>query len=249
VSVISTTTNAVVATIPVEPEPMGVAVTPNGARVYITHPYLDKVSLIITTTNPANNTVKTIDIPPPSAGWVGPVSGPYSVAIAPGGSRAYVTNKFSDSVTVIDTASNISGPMAVLIPRISVGSKPWGVAVAPNGNVYVANSGSDSVSVIDTGNHVATIPNVRRNPVGVAIDPSGNHVFVSYYDDASGAGGVSVIDTNGNKVVTHLPGDRLTSGVSAPPGGVGQHPYGLVATAKNVYVAYSGSDIVWVIDI
>jgi YVTN family beta-propeller protein len=220
----------------------GVAVTPNGARIYITHPYLDKVSLIITTTNPANNTVKTIDIPPPSAGWVGPVSGPYSVAIAPGGSRAYVTNRFSDSVTVIDTASNISGPMAVLIPRIMVGSQPWGVAVAPNGNVYVANTGTDSVSIIDTGNHVTTIPNVGRNPLGVAIDPSGNHVFVSYSDPSGAASGVSVIDTNGNKVVTNLALGSVNLRAGYPP-------YGLAATAKNVYVAYSDSDIVWVIDI
>jgi YVTN family beta-propeller protein len=75
-------------------------------------------------------------------------------------------------VTVINTASNISGPMAVLKPTIPVGNRPQGLAVTPNGKeVYVANSGSNSVSVIETvGNTVATtIPGVGPNPVGVAI--------------------------------------------------------------------------------
>jgi DNA-binding beta-propeller fold protein YncE len=47
---------------------------------------------------------------------------------------------------------------------------------------------------------------------------------------------VSVIDTNSKQAVTDL-----------PP--VGQDPYGLVATATHVYVAYTGSDLVSVIDI
>lgn len=115
----------------------------------------------------------------------------------------------------------------------------------------MANSGTDSVSVIDTGNHVATIPNVGRNPLGVAIDPSGNHVFVSYSDNSGPsprlAGSVSVIDTNSNKVVTNLASGRLGHGGTSP--GVGQQPYGLAATAKNVYVAYQDSDVVRVIDI
>jgi YVTN family beta-propeller protein len=47
---------------------------------------------------------------------------------------------------------------------------------------------------------------------------------------------VYVIDTSSNTVVTSVPS-------------VGQHPIGLVATASNVYVAHTSSDIVSVIDI
>jgi YVTN family beta-propeller protein len=140
-------------------------------------------------------------------------------------------------VSVIDAATN-----TVLIPTISVGSFPAGVAVTPNGGqVYVANTGSDTVSVIDTTTNtvVTTIP-VGPGPVGVAVDPGGKHVFVTNNAEiaqgAPGANTVSVIDTSSTAVVTGV-----------PP--VGQHPLGVVATATNVYVAHIGADIVSVIDI
>jgi YVTN family beta-propeller protein len=74
----------------------------------------------------------------------------------------------------------------------------------------------------------------------VALDPGGNHVFVSHFNEFApgppGAHTVSVIDTSSNTVVTTL-----------PP--VGQSPVGVAATATNVYVAHAFSDIVSVIDI
>jgi YVTN family beta-propeller protein len=118
-----------------------------------------------------------------------------------------------------------------------------GVAVAPNGGrVYVTNSFSNTVSVINTATNalVATI-SVGEAPWGVAVDPGGTHVFVSNSGFLHNVGGfdphtVYVIDTSSNTVVTSVPS-------------VGQHPIGLVATASNVYVAHTSSDIVSVIDI
>jgi YVTN family beta-propeller protein len=53
----------------------------------------------------------------------------------PSGSRAYVTNLFSSTVSVINTATN------AVIATVPVGIGPVGVAVAPNGGrVYVTNS-------------------------------------------------------------------------------------------------------------
>ncbi|MDP1383979.1 beta-propeller fold lactonase family protein, partial [Priestia megaterium] len=67
------------------------------------------------------------------------------VAITPDGNHAYVTNKFSDNVSVINTATN------TVISTISVGYKPSGVAITPDGNhAYVTNKFSDNVSVINT---------------------------------------------------------------------------------------------------
>ena len=57
---------------------------------------------------------------------------------------AYVTNLNSNSVSVIDLASN------TVTATVTVGSGPFGVAITPNGAfAYVANTGSNSVSVID----------------------------------------------------------------------------------------------------
>jgi YVTN family beta-propeller protein len=94
VSVIDTTTNAVVATIPgVGPGPLGVAVTPDGAHVYVVNVLFDNVSVIETATNTVVATVA-----------VGPR--PRAVAITPDGAHAYVTNFFNNTVSVIEIATN-----------------------------------------------------------------------------------------------------------------------------------------------
>ena len=57
---------------------------------------------------------------------------------------------------MIDPATNI-----VVVPSITVGTGPLGVAITPDGKrAYVTNSDSGDVSVIDTATNmvVATIP-------------------------------------------------------------------------------------------
>ena len=71
---------------------------------------------------------------------------PIEAAVTPDGSRLYVTNNGSGSVSVFDTQTN-----AAVGEPIPVGSWPRGLAVTPDGSrVYVANYGAGSVSVIDT---------------------------------------------------------------------------------------------------
>jgi YVTN family beta-propeller protein len=58
---------------------------------------------------------------------------------------AYITNSGSNTVSVIDTATNM------VVATVAVGLFPSGVAVTPEGaRVYVANVNSDTVSVIAT---------------------------------------------------------------------------------------------------
>jgi YVTN family beta-propeller protein len=144
VSVIDTATNTVTATIPVGNEPIGVAVTPDGSKVYVTHDIDNTVSVIDTATNIVTATI--------------PVSGgTFGVAVSPDGSKVYVADG-SATVSVIATATN------TVIATIPVGFGPLGVAVTPDGSkVYVASGGGDinnTVSVIDTATNtvIATIP-------------------------------------------------------------------------------------------
>ena len=66
------------------------------------------------------------------------------MAVNPSTNRIYVANAGSDSVSVIDGASN------TVAATVAVGSNPLGVAVNPNTNrIYVANSRDDTVSVIE----------------------------------------------------------------------------------------------------
>jgi YVTN family beta-propeller protein len=106
VSVIDTATNTVVPVpdgdaIKVGLVPIGLAVTPDGTRVYVVNvnfspvppPPLGDVSVIDTATN---TVVKTVVVGP----------GPRAVAITPDGTHAYVTNFLNNTVSVIRTRRN-----------------------------------------------------------------------------------------------------------------------------------------------
>jgi len=107
------------------------------------------------------------------------------VAITPDGTRAYVTNPDSNSVSVIDTATNS------VVATIAVGG--FGVAITPDGTrAYVAGGGFNTVAVIDTTTNsvVATIPVGQNpppggNPFGVAITPDGARAYVTNQDSGA----------------------------------------------------------------
>src|SRR5690349_11070344 len=66
---------------------------------------------------------------------------------------AYITNRDSNSVSVINTTSDTVGA------TLSTGSQPIGVAVTPDGRfTYVTNSGSNTVSVFDATTNTALSP-------------------------------------------------------------------------------------------
>ena len=100
-SVIKTSTNAVVKTVTVGNGPWGVAITPNGGYAYVTNTASHTVSVIRTSTN---TVVKD------GAGW----NRGTAVAITPNGKDAYVTNG-SHTVIVIDTATN------AVVKKVTVG--------------------------------------------------------------------------------------------------------------------------------
>ena len=107
------------------------------------------------------------------------VLGPAQVQAAP---FAYVTNLLSNSVSVIDTATN------EVINTIPVGGG-YGVAVNPAGTfVYATNHGNDTVSVIDAStNTVVDTVSVGDGPAGLAVHPDGTLVYVAnfYSNDVS----------------------------------------------------------------
>ena len=125
-----------------------------------------------------------------------PSSSVGGIAVKLDGTRVYTANYDTDSVSVIDTLSN------VVLATIPVGDFPNGIAVNSAGTrVYVANSSSNTVSVIDTGNNtvIATVP-VGSFPEDVVVNASGSRVYVVN----SKSNNVSVIDTSTNSVVTTI---------------------------------------------
>ena len=89
---------------------------------------------------------------------------PRNVTITPDGTSAYVANDTSNSVSVIDTATN------TVTATILVGAKPRRVGITPDGaNAYVPAAGSNSVSVISIGTKtVTTTTAVGTNPQDAA---------------------------------------------------------------------------------
>jgi YVTN family beta-propeller protein len=165
VSVVDTATKQVTTVIVGRPGsgPMGVAVSPDGTRLWVANASANTIAIVDTTTN---KVIKTIPLP----------SGAVYVAVSPDGQQAYVTNADTTStVTVINTANYTTAG------TITVGQKPGAIAFSPDGSVaYVTNQVDNTVSVINTATKtvIKTVA-VGKNPLGVAASADGKHLYVA----------------------------------------------------------------------
>jgi YVTN family beta-propeller protein len=140
--------------------------------------------------NPDNNTVSLFDVSGDANRRLAEVpvgQEPNGVALLPDGSRAYVANTVSGTVSVISV--NRNGRPRV-VTNIPVGTEPYGIIVSPNGTkVYVSNKSSNTVSVIDprTNRVTNTVGGVGFHPRGLAMtndgdgDDADETVFVSNF--------------------------------------------------------------------
>jgi len=183
VTVVNTTTNAIVTKISVGNQPQGVSVSPDGTRVYITNWASGSVSVI----NTATNTV-IATIPIAGGGW--------GLVVSPDGSRVYVANSTNNTVCVINTSTN------TVIATVPVGFKPVGMAISPDGNsIYVANSGSTYISVINAATNTATsnFP-IANQSWALALSPDGSKLYsADVYTDE-----ISVINTATGTVLANI---------------------------------------------
>lgn len=190
IAVINTTTNMEIwPRLTVGGGPNGVAVSPNGTRAYVANQYSGTVSVIDTTTTP-NTVVATVSVGS-GAGW--PTADAIGIAVNPLGTRVYVTNRDSNKVSVIDTATN------AVTATVAAAAGPLGIAINPTGTrAYVTNAGANTLSVIDTATNTVmlTVP-VGVYPTGVDVNPMGTMVYVANWSSNN----VSIIDTNTNGVI------------------------------------------------
>ena len=163
-----------------------------------------------------------------------PVGGaPTAIAYDPSNNLIYTADSASDTVSVIDAASD------KVITNIPVGIDPTAIVYdSVNSNIYVADTGSNNIVEVSTeDNSIVVTIDVGLQPSGIAFDQANRELYVSN----SGSDTVSVIDTNSNTVVA-------TIDVGINPTSIAYDPIN-----GEVYVANSGStdessNIVSVID-
>jgi YVTN family beta-propeller protein len=188
VDVIDTSTNTVIAKLPLKGAPSQVAFSPDGTRAYVVTNnglwvYSTKDRRLIT--------------------QVGGIGIPRGIAASPDGKTVYVTDTTGNSVKVIDVATGR------VKATIGVGELPWNDVISSDGStLYVADTDSDQVSVISTAtNRVAGTITVTGDPDTMALTQDGSQLYVGQQTAAY----VDVIDTSDDSVVSDLnlagPGD------------------------------------------
>src|SRR4051795_3366729 len=185
----------------------------------------------------------------PALGGRADTTGEISSDSATGGDLAYVTNEDSQNLTVIDTRTDS------VVATISVGTRPRGVKVSPDGKtVYVALSGSpkcppsmpdeeceklkadktkDGIAVVDVAaRRVRRVLPGGSDPEQFDISGDGRRLYISNED----AGTASMVDVKSGTIDTTVP-------VGAEPEGVRISPDG-----KLVYVTAESDTSIRVLD-
>ncbi len=200
-SVIDTGTQRVVSHLRVGAQPTDVAVGGSAS------------SLTLHVVNRGDDTLSIIRTAKRGSATVRVGDGPVSVALSPDGSRAYVANEGSGTVSVVNTV------MATVSATIEVGGTPRDIALTPDGNLaYVATSGEDRAVVIDTAaDEVLTSVMLPSAPSAVAVAPGGSLLAHAYISSTP----LRAISTENQSVVRSItlpPNSVPTDLVFAPDG-------------------------------
>ncbi|HLP74969.1 MAG TPA: beta-propeller fold lactonase family protein [Bacteroidales bacterium] len=99
---------------------------------------------------------------------------PHTVITDTENKYCYVSNQWSDNISVVDIAS------FKVVKTISTGNGPAGVALSKDGQyLYAVNSFGGDISVIDlvSGQEIKRLP-AGNNPTGIQVSPDGKTVYV-----------------------------------------------------------------------
>jgi YVTN family beta-propeller protein len=197
---INSANNSVIATAPFKENVTGVAITPDGRRMYAADGDAGQVVVFDTAT----------DVP--LASIATGIAGEHrSVAITPDGAFVYVASQFSNTLTVIATATN------TVVKSIPMNGEPIWVTFSPDGSrAYVSNQTGNTLSVVSTAAQavIATVPGFAC-PFHSAFTNDGRYLFVSSQCDNA----VKVLNPQTNGIVKAIPTGPIPRKIAFTPDG------------------------------
>jgi YVTN family beta-propeller protein len=189
----------------------GIALSPDGTRVYI-----NGSATVQVISTASSRLIDTIQIPQMAGAW--------EIALNHNGSLAFACNAFG-RISVIDTASSR------VINNIPTGGYSIGIVMSKDGSrAFVSTWVGNTVVVIDTETLqiIKTIP-VDINPRGIDISPDGFQVYVANYESQT----VLIIDTLTLSVITRVSTPMKCYGVAFHPDGDSFYTAGWIATPSS----------------
>ncbi len=180
---IDTESRSLVGAAAVGRRPRGIAVTPDGARLFVANEDSGDVSVVETLELSESMRIRLPD-----------GAEPYDVAITPDGAEAWVSgHEASGSVHILDTAS------LSVVESVRVGRRPVQVALSPDGTLaYLTNEEDNRLSIVDVWTRTVLRSLTVPSPHGVAFDPVGSRVYVTSH---SSPGTVRMIDVGTDTVL------------------------------------------------
>lgn len=205
--------------IPVGTGPEGVAVSPDGRKVYVANKTAGTVSMVNTATNQVIGTVNlSVSV--------------QGLAINPDNRRLYIVagDAGSGFVSVRDSANLAQVDIIPLSPRGGTQPNPQGIAVSPDGRLLYFSDNHDggAITILDIATKT-TVNSIARGPgtipLGIAPSPDGQHVYFAFTGPTGQTGQVAVYDLSSNSVTGTF--------------NVGSRPVGIAVTpdAGKVYVS------------
>jgi YVTN family beta-propeller protein len=189
VSVIDAGRSAIIATIAVGKRPRGLALSPDGTRLYVPVSGLPKCPPPIPDEEcaklPRDRSADGIAVVDTRAliriALFGGVSDPERVAVSRDGRRLYVSEEDAGRLAVMDS---VHGRVLATAP---VGSEPEGVRVSPNGRwVLVTSEEENTVTVVDAKSYaVLGKATVGQRPRDLAVTADSRIAYVSGEADAT----------------------------------------------------------------
>jgi len=234
-------------TIPLPDAPTGLALAPDGKRLYATAGQVQVIDL--------KSRSVTAAIP---AGYE-----PMAPVVSPDGALLYVCNKFNNDVSVIDLATQTE------VERIPVVREPVAAALTPDGKLLVvANllpagpSDGDfiscAVSLVDTASRtvVATValPNGSTGLQGVCVSPDGAYAYITHilgrYHLPTTQLERGWMNTNALSVINVAERKRLNTVLLDDVDAGAANPWGVACSADGTYlcVTHAGTHEISVID-